>query len=201
MESPAPTKHALEEFEKHGGVMKTSDALACGISKQLLYRLRDEGKIVKLQKGLYQLADLDSELDSDLITIAHKIPRGVLCLISALDFHGLTTEIPHRIYLALPYSMQKPHLSGIRIQYHWFSESAYSVGIQNVQKDSATIRVYNPAKTVTDCFKFRNQIGLDVAVAALRDYLEQGGRPADLAMYAEVNRVSNVIRPYVEAHL
>lgn len=130
---------------------------------------------------------------------AHRIPRGVFCLISALAFHELTTEIPHFLYIALPRQMQKPRIDTIPIRYFWYSPASYDCGIETYETNGGTIKVYNPAKTVTDCFKFRHKIGKDVAIASLKTYLAKSYKPADLFEYAEINRVLNVMTPYIEA--
>jgi predicted transcriptional regulator of viral defense system len=131
------------------------------------------------------------------------LPRGVICLISALAYHGLTTEIPHSVDVALPGHAQIPKLGGIPLRAFWYSEPSFSAGVQTVSIDGVDVRIYSPEKSIADCFKYRNKIGLDLAIQALRTYRERSKKP-DLKLiskFAALNRVEKVMRPYLEAVL
>lgn len=186
-------------FEEHGGLLRTAKALQLGIQPRTLYALRDQGEIVQVERGLFRLRDLPPLTNPDLVIVGSKLPKGVVCLISALAFHELTTEIPHEVYVALPKGMQKPRLPQPPIRYFWFSKASHEAGIEQHNIDGVIVQIYSQAKTVADCFKFRNKIGTDVAVTALRQYLGADGNLTQLLEFARVNRVTKLIQPYVEA--
>jgi predicted transcriptional regulator of viral defense system len=187
-------------FIDNHGIMRSSEARKQGIHPQTLSRMLDEGHLIREERGLYRLSDIQYSGDSDLIQIAKLVPRGVICLTSSLSFHQLTTYIPRAIWVALHQEMKKPKLSHPPIEVVWLSGDAYSSGIQEHKLDGVTVSIYSPEKTVADCFKFRNKIGLDIAIEALREYLKQPNRDLNLLIrYARVDRVRNVIEPYLRA--
>lgn len=184
----------------HGGTLRTHDALALGIHPRTLYALRDAGLLETLGRGLYRLADLPPLANPDLVTVARKVPRGVVCLISALVFHELTTQVPHIVSLALQRGERRPRLDFPPLQVFWFSGAAWSEGIETHQIDETPVRIYSPAKSVADSFKFRRQIGMDVALEALRAYRHSSRfDPQELLRYARLWRVERILRPYLEA--
>ncbi len=201
-EEPRSISAALDHFRAHGGMLRTRDALEAGIHPRTLYALRDSGLIELLSRGLYRLADAPSLGNPDLVTVALKIPNGVLCLISALAWHELTTQIPHEICVAIPRGAEPPRLSYPPARYFWFSGSAYSEGIETHAVDGVPVRIYSREKTLADCFKYRNRLGLDTALEALNAYRRHGSINVDaLLRYADVCRVKRVIQPYLEAVL
>lgn len=201
-EEPRPISAALDHFRAHGGILRTREALEAGIHPRTLYALRDSGRIELLSRGLYRLADAPSLGNPDLVTVALKIPNGVLCLISALAWHELTTQIPHEICVAIPRGAEPPRLSFPPVRYFWFSGSAYSEGIEMQEVDGVPVRIYSREKTLADCFKHRNRIGLDTVLESLRTYRNQGRVNVEsLLHYAEICRVKRVIQPYLEAVL
>lgn len=203
MTASKPTSVARELFAKHGGMLRTSKAIRLGIHPRTLYALRDAGEIETVGRGLYRLATAPPLTAPDWVTVALRAPRAVICLISALAYHGLTTQIPHAIDLALPSHSQASRFDGMPIRVFWFSGPAYSAGVQVTNIDSVPIRVYSPEKTIADCFKYRNKLGLDIAIEALRAYRERHKKPNRRALlhYAQVCRVEKVMRPYLEAIL
>ena len=193
---------AIATFHEHGGVLSTAKALKHGIQPRTLYGLRDSGKLEQLSYGLYRLTELPPLEHPDLVTIALRIPHGVLCLISALSFHELTTEIPHEIYLALGRGTELPRVKEIPLRYFWFSSEAFNKGIEVHQLDGVSVRIYSPEKTLADLFKYRYKLGIDVALEALRFYRQQNKVKLDeLLKYARICRVEKVMRPYLEALL
>jgi predicted transcriptional regulator of viral defense system len=193
-------KNAEALFRKHGGMLRTSEATALGIHPRTLYRLRDENRLVTVSRGLYRLADLPELSDPDLVSVAARIPQAVICLISALAIHEITTEIPHEVSIALPRTVKRPRLDHPPLRIFWFSGDALTEGIEEHKIDGVKVRVYGPEKTVADCFKFRNKIGLDVAIEALKLCRERkGSTPRKLFHYARICRVERVMRPYLEA--
>lgn len=203
MTASSPTSAARELFAKHGGMLRTSKAIRLGIHPRTLYALRDTGQIETVGRGLYRLASAPPLTAPDWVSVALRLPRAVICLISALAHHGLTTQIPHTVDFALPSHSQVPRLDGLSIRVFWFSGPAYSAGIQVINIDGVPVRIYEPEKAIADCFKYRNKIGLDIAVEALRTYRERHKRPNRRALlyYAQICRVEKIMRPYLEAIL
>jgi predicted transcriptional regulator of viral defense system len=151
---------------------------------------------------LYRLADLPSLGNPDLVSVSLKIPSGVICLISALAYHEITTQVPHEVYVALERGTEPPRLGHPPIHIFWFSGQAFTLGIQTHKIDDVTVRIYSLEKTIVDCFKYRNKIGLDTAIEALKLYREKKRfKPEDLMQTARVCRVEKIMRPYLEALL
>lgn len=189
-------------FRAHGGQMRMSEALAAGLNRYQLYRLRDAGVIEPISRGLYRLTELPPNSEPDLVAVASRYPKAVLCLVSALAWHGITTQIPHRVHLAVNRRARLPDLDYPPVQGYRFAELAFEAGITKVIVDNMPLRVYNPEKTLADCFKFRHKLGQDVALEALQLYKARCKvKPADILHYAAICRVENVIRPYLEAGL
>jgi predicted transcriptional regulator of viral defense system len=196
------THTALAAFRRHGGMLSVAAALRYGIHPHTLYALRDAGRLEQISRGLYRLADMTPLSDPDLVVVALRVPRAVVCLISALALHELTTQIPNWVYVALPRGAAKPALDHPPLRIFWFSGDAYSAGVEVRRVDDTEVLLYNPAKTIADCFKYRNKIGLDVALEALRLYRKRRDFDVDaLLHYARICRVARVMRPYMEALL
>jgi predicted transcriptional regulator of viral defense system len=193
---------AIALFRSHGGTLRTKDALSLGIHPRSLYAMRDRGIVESLARGLYRLADAQPLGNPDLVTVALKIPNAVICLISALAFHELTTQVPHEVSLALNRGAEQPRIEHPPVRTYRFTGKSFTEGIEIQQVDRVSVRIYSPEKTLADCFKFRNKIGLDVALEALRFYKERKHVNVDTVMrFAEVCRVTKVVRPYAEALL
>lgn len=194
---------ARHVFTKHGGMLRTGNAIRLGIHPRTLYALRDSGEIEQVGRGLYRLSTAPPLSSPDLVPIAIRIPRAVVCLISALAHHGLTTQVPHSVDLALPSHAQIPKIDGVPLRVFWYSEPSFSAGIESVKMDEVPVRIYSPEKTIADCFKYRNKIGLDLAIEALHTYRDHTPKPnfQALAKFAQINRVQKVMRPYLEAVL
>lgn len=190
-------------FAARLGILRTSEAMRLGIHPRTLYQLRALGDIEQVGRGLYRLSEAPPLTNPDLVTIALRIPRAVICLISALAHHRLTRQVAHAVDLALPSHAQVPKIDHIPLRVFWFSEPAFSAGIEVVTLDAVPVRMYSPEKTIADCFKYRNKIGLDVALEALRTYREQTRKPNVRALLqcAQIWRVDKVMRPYLEAVL
>jgi predicted transcriptional regulator of viral defense system len=193
---------AVSIFKQKGGVLKTSEILKAGIHPSTLYSLVKKGKLERISRGVYRLIDSPPLSNPDLILVAKRIPKGVICLLSALSFHDITTHIPHEIHIALSFGAEKPRLEYPPIRTFRFSNRAFTDGIQIHRIDRAKIRIYSPEKTLADCFKFRNTIGLDTAIEALKLYLDRRDMKIDDVMhFARICRVTKIIRPYLEALL
>jgi predicted transcriptional regulator of viral defense system len=194
---------ARNVFSKHGGMLRTSKAIRLGIHPRTLYALRDAGDIERVGRGLYRLSTVPPLSSPDLVPIAIRIPRAVVCLISALAHHGLTTQVPHAVDIALPSHAQIPRIDGVPLRVFWYPEPSLSAGVDVVKVDNVPVRIYSPEKTIADCFKYRNKIGLDVAIEALRTYREGTQKPdfKALTKFAQINRVQKSMRPCLEAVL
>lgn len=193
---------AIETFRSHSGLLRTQQAIDEGIAPRTLYQLRETGVIMRESRGLYRLADTEQSAFFDLVQTALKIPKGVICLISALSFHELTTQIPHDVHVALPIDAEKPRLEYPPIRLFWLSPKTYLAGIEQHELDGIPVNIYGIEKTIADCFKFRNKIGSDVALEALRDYRSRGEMNlGDLLHYAQIDRVERIMKPYLEALL
>ena len=193
---------AKKIFRDRGGMLKTGEALRAGIHPRILYEMERAQILEKLNRGLYRLTDLPALGNPDLVTIALKVPSGVICLISALAYHEITTQVPHEVYVALNRGMEAPRLGHPPLRIFWFSGQAFTLGIESHKIDGVSVRIYGPEKTIADCFKYRNKIGLDTAIEALKLYREKRRFKAnDLMKFARVCRVDKVMRPYLEALL
>lgn len=192
---------AKSVFRQHGGILRTSKAIDLGIHPRILYRMRDSGILDQLARGVYRLSDLPPLTDPDLVTVATKIPDGVVCLISALAYHELTTQIPAEISIALKANSRVPALSYPPIRTYWYSKSAYAAGVERHKIDDVDVKIYSIEKTIADCFKFRNRIGMDTVLEALSFYFERR-KPKfkELMQYARICRVEKIIRPYLESN-
>lgn len=197
-----PSTRARQTFEAHGGVLRTSEALRLGVHPATLYAMRDAGEIECVSRGLYRLSSLPPLSNPDLATVGLRVPQGVVCLISALYYHELTTEIPRHVDLALRRGGTPPRLDSPPIRVYWFTGEAFSAGVETHEIDQVPVRIYSREKTIADCFKYRNKLGLDTALEALRLYLPRRDASTDALMEAAaVCRVAGVMRPYVEALL
>ena len=191
--------HILE-LARDRRVLSAADVREQGWSPQLLIRLHQAGKLHRLGRGLYALPDAQVTEHQTLIEVCQRVPKAVLCLLSALQWHEIGTQLPHEVWVALPEGTQAPAPGYPALRITRLRGAAYSDGIQTVAEHGAPIRVYSAAKTVTDCFKFRNKIGLDVALEALKDVWRSRKVTMDeLSHFAKINRVERVMQPYLEA--
>ena len=181
------------------GIIRPRDLASHGIPREYLIRLSRQGRLEKLGRGLYQMPQADITENHSLAEACKKVPNGIICLLSALRFHGLTTQLPFEVWLAIDRKARIPKMEGLQLRVSRFSIEARGVGVEEHVIEGVKVRVFSPAKTVADCFKYRNKIGLDVALEALRDCRRQRKcTNNELWHYAKLLRVSNVMRPYLE---
>lgn len=191
-----------EIFRSCGGQLRMSEAIKRGITRYMLYTLRDKGVIDQVSRGVYRLVELPPISNPDLVTVSLRFPKAVICLISALAYHDITTQVPHNVSVAVPRDSRLPSLDYPPILAHRFSEQAYRSGIEEHRIDGVPVKVYNPEKTLADCFKFRNKIGMDVVLEALKLYKSRKKfNLGKLLKYAKICRVEKVVQPYLEATL
>lgn len=181
-------------------MVRARDVAARGISPTHLQRLYERGLLLRSGRGVYLPVDADLDESASIREVALRVPGGVICLLSALQFHGLTTQLPPQVWVALPLRVNTPHLDYPTLRVVRLSGEAFIEGVEERSIGGVTVRVYNPAKTVADCFKFRNKVGLDVALEALHDcWRKKRATMKELWHYAKVCRVSTVMRPYLES--
>jgi predicted transcriptional regulator of viral defense system len=182
------------------GVLRPRDLTEQGLSREVIRRLEAEGLLERRARGLYVPTSVERSEHEMLALASRRVPHGVICLLSALRFHDLTTQNPSKIWLAIDRKARTPKEPELPLQIVRFSGEALSEGIEEHSIDGVRVRVYVPAKTVADCFKYRRKIGLDVALETLRDFLRtRRGTIDELWHYAAICRVQNVMRPYLEA--
>jgi predicted transcriptional regulator of viral defense system len=186
---------------KEKGLLRARDLDAHDLPRTYLSRLTERGELVRLGRGLYQHADHEVTAQHALAEVAKQVPRGVLCLLTALRFHDLTTQNPPEVWTAIGHKDRAPTIDYPSLRIVRMSGEARTEGIEEHPVEGVAVKVYSPAKTVADCFKFRSKVGLDVAIEALRDFhrTQPAGAMDDLWRQADVCRVQSVIRPYVEA--
>ena len=182
------------------GLLRASDLDAIEAPRVVLTRMTSAGLLERVSRGLYRLPISAGSEYEGLATVAAKVPQAVFCMLTALQFHELTTQLPRQVWIAMPRGSHVPRLDYPPIKMVQMTGAVYTAGIEEHLRDGVTLRVYSAAKTVADCFKHRNKIGLEVALEALKDARAKRMASADdLWRYAKVCRVANVMRPYLEA--
>lgn len=182
------------------GLLRASDLDAIHAPRVVLTRLTAAGRLERVGRGLYRLPEAQASEFESLVTVAAKVPQAVFCLLTALQFHELTTQLPRQIWIAMPRGSHVPRLDYPPIKMVQYSGEAHLASVEQVERDGIEVRVYGVAKTVADCFKHRNKIGLDVALEALKDARARNKASVDeIWRYAKICRVANVIRPYLES--
>jgi len=198
----AKVKTLIKFIQGHGGAARFSVMLKAGFHPDSLAALVAKGKVEKIGRGLYQLTNSYPSSHSDLIAASLQAPRGVVCLISALSFHEATLEIPRYVDIAIPRGTHANKITYPPVRFYQFSREAWGPGIDVHKIDGQKDKVYNLAKTVADCFKYRNKIGIDVARDALKIAIrEKHVKPADIMHFAKICRITGVIQPILEAIL
>lgn len=197
---PLSQSNHILDLARHRRVLCAADVRAHGWAPQLLLNLHQAGKLQRIARGLYSLPNVEITENQALIEVCRRVPKAVLCLLTALQFHGIGTQMPHEVWVALPEATATPVLDYPALRVMRLRSKAYSEGIETVIEHGSAIHVYSVAKTVTDCFKFRNKIGLDVALEALKDaWRSRKVTMAELHHFAKINRMERVMQPYLEA--
>jgi predicted transcriptional regulator of viral defense system len=193
------TKAQVIETVRHLGVARPRDLEARGMPPSYLHRLAQQGVLERVGRGLYRIAEAEVSEHQSLAEACKRIPHGVVCLLSALQFHEMTTQSPFEVWMAIDVKARRPGSDYPPLRVVRFSGAALTQGVATHDVGGVTVRVYDAAKTVADCFKYRNKIGLDVALEALREFRRQRRSMDALWRYAEVCRVAKIMRPYMEA--
>jgi predicted transcriptional regulator of viral defense system len=194
-----PTER-VRRMVRRRGLVRPRDLEKAGLPTSVLYRLRDRGEVEQVGPGLFRHPDAASTEKHTYAEAAKLVPAGVVCLLSALAFHEIGTQLPHEVWLSLRAHSKRPAVAAVPLRIVWFSGDAFTEGVGTHTVEGVAVRVYSPAKTIADLFKFRNKVGLDVAVEALRDAWSRRLVTMDEVLrFAMVCRVEKVIRPYLEA--
>lgn len=192
----------IARLVRRAGILRPRELASLGIPRRHLTRLTEAGILLRSGRGLYILASSDVSENHTLVEACKRVDGGVICLLSALRFHGLTTQSPWEVWMAITPASRKPKVDYPPLRIVRFSGPAFTDGVERHDREKAEIRVYSAAKTVADCFKYRNKIGVDVAVEAFRDAWKQRAVTAEeIAHFAKVCRVTNVMRPYLDSLL
>ncbi len=190
----------LLAFARERGVLRSKDLEPLGIPRQTLARLYWRGVFDRIERGLYVLADADVTERHTLAEVARRVPHGVVCLLSALRFHDLTTQDPFNVWVAIENKARRPNPEFLSLRVVYMSGEAFTEGVETHEVEGVTVKVYSAPKTVADYFKYRSRVGLDVAIEALKDYRRSTNFDADaLWHFAKICRVATVMRPYLEA--
>jgi predicted transcriptional regulator of viral defense system len=194
------TAEKTMQYVRQHGIVRPRDIEAIGVPREYLLRLHRQGKLDRAGRGMYMLPDAAVTERHSYAEVAKRVPEAVLCLLSALAFHEITTQNPAFVWIALRQGARTPALRSPSLRVVRLSGPSLTEGVEGHLVEGVPVRVYSAAKTVADCFKFRNKIGLDVAIEALKDSLRQKKTSInEIYRYAKICRVSNVIRPYLEA--
>lgn len=190
---------AVNIIREYGGQIHMNEAIMNGISRYQLYNLWNQGIIEKLTRGIYRLVDMPVMSDPDMVIINLRFPYAVVCLTSALSYYQLTTQIPHEISLAVSPHSRLPTLDSPPVHAYRFSDISFNAGIEKYENDGVSFQIYSPEKTLADCFKFRNKIGMDIVIEAVKLYKSRMTVNIDkLIQYGRICKVENVMTPYLE---
>ena len=200
MIEPYPQRQIARDFLEAHGIVRLAELRSVGVTAATVSRMERDGEVIRLARGLYQLPDAPLEAGHSLAEAAKRLPKGIVCLVSALAFHGLTDQLPKKVWLAIGKKDWAPRSDGMPIRVVRFTESLLAESVETHMIESVPVKVFGVAKTVADCFRHRNKIGLSVAIEGLQEALRQRkATPAEIAHQAEHGGVSTVIRPYLEA--
>ena len=192
-------KRMFDYFKKHGGIARFSSIMKAGFHPDTLRALEKEGKIEKIARGFYRMTHYTFGPYPDFVIASLQLPRGIVCLVSALAFHEATSEIPGHVDIAIPAGTRANRIKYPPVRFYRFSTKTWNAGIEVHQAEGHKIRVYNLAKTIADCFKFRNRIGVNVARDSLKiAVIEKGITPQNIMKYAKICRVDKIIKPILE---
>jgi predicted transcriptional regulator of viral defense system len=194
------TENAILKMARKTGVVRAREIREAGLHPEYLRKLCKSGHLIRTGRGLYSLAGGDFTEHHSLAEACKRVPHGTICLLSALSYHEIGTQNPHQVWMAIDRAMRKPKVDYPLIRIFRFSGPSLKEGIEEKKIEGVSVRVYSPAKTVADCFKYRNKVGIDVAIEALKECWRSRRCEIDeLIHYARICRVSNIMQPYMEA--
>ena len=200
METPTKSNDPALRLVQKLGIVRPADLERQGVPRRHLYRLLRQGFIDRQSRGVYVAREHALTEGHSLAQVSKRVPSAVICLLTALRVHELTTQNPAEVWIALPEKARRPSLDYPRLRVARFSGGALTEGIETRRIEGVTVRMYSAAKTVADCFKYRNKLGIDVAIEALQEFSRRHrGGATDLARYAKICRVGRVMQPYLDA--
>lgn len=200
MPRPGSQRDAATVLLKAQGMVRLAELRAAGITAATMSRMERDGEVLRLARGLYQLPDAPLDADHSLAEAAKRVPKGVVCLVSALAFHQLTDQLPRKVWLAIGQQDYAPKPAGSSVRIVRFTESLLTDSVETHIIESVPVNIFGVAKTIADCFRHRGKIGLSVAIEGLQEALRQRkATPGEIAVHAERGGVATVIRPYLEA--
>ncbi|HBM82241.1 MAG TPA: transcriptional regulator [Halieaceae bacterium] len=193
-------REVAREFLAARGILRFAELRSAGVTAATISRMEKDGEVIRLARGLYQLPDAVLDANHSLAEAAKRIPKGVICLVSALAFHGLTDQLPKKVWIAIGRNDWTPKLNDMPVRVLRFSDNYISDSVETHVIESVPVKVFGVAKTVADCFRHRSKIGLGVALEGLQESLRQRkATPAEIAKATDAGGVATVIRPYLEA--
>ena len=194
--------YLIEFIRKKGGFAKYSDLIKAGFYKAIIGEALNSGELERISRGIYSLSETPDISHPDLVTVSAVVPKGIICLITALSFHEVTDEIPHYTDVAIPAQSRSKKIYNFPVRYYRFSKKTWGAGVEEHDIDGHKIKVYSLAKTIADCFRFRNQVGIDVARSALKNAFEQKKvSHQEIMKYASICQVTHLIKPILETLL
>ena len=200
MTEPYSQRQIARDFLQAHGIVRLAELRGVGVTAATVSRMERDGEVIRLARGLYQISDAPLETDHSLAEAAKRLPKGIVCLVSALTFHGLTDQLPKKVWLAIGKKDWAPRSDGMPIRVARFTESLLAESVETHMIESVPVKVFGVAKTIADCFRHRSKVGLSVAIEGLQEALRQRkATPAEIAHQAEHGGVATVIRPYLEA--
>jgi predicted transcriptional regulator of viral defense system len=200
MSATATQRRIAQEFLAARGIVRLAELRKEGVTAATISRMERAGEVLRLARGLYQLPDAPLDVHHSLAEAAKRVPKGVVCLVSALAFHGLTDQMPKHVWIAIGQKDWAPSTEGPQMQIVRFSDRHLTTSVETQVIEGVLVKVFGVAKTVADCFRYRNKIGLSIAIEGLREALRQRkATPADIAQLAAIRGVSTIVRPYLEA--
>lgn len=199
MQETTPMMDQAYRLLKAKGMIRPRDLKAAAIPESYLWEMANEGRIQHLGRGLYALNELELSSFHSLVEVAHYVPKGVICLLSALQYHELTTQLPPAVWLAIPAHAHRPQIPHLTLELVQIKPDLMTLGVETHVLEGTPVRIFSSARTIADCFKFRGRVGMDVALEALKLGLEKGVKAEEIWSFAKLLRVSKVILPYLEA--
>ncbi len=197
---PVPAADRAIQILSKSGMVRLREFKAAGIPETVVARLTRAGRVVRLARGLYQLPSADLQTGHTLAEVAKIVPKGVICLISALVYHELTLQMPPFVWVAIDVHTRQPNHRYPPMRFVRFGKKALTQGIERHMIEGASVKITSPAKTIVDCFRFRNKIGTDIAISAMREALRKRRcKPDEIIRLARSLRIASVVRPYIEA--
>lgn len=199
MQNPQPQRELAKALLRERGILRLSELREAGVTAATISRMERAGEVIRLSRGVYQLPDAELDPNHSLAEAATRVPKGVVCLVSALAFHGLTDQLPRKVWIAIGNKDWAPQHDAMSIRIVRFTDSLLKSEVESNMIEGVSVKVFGAAKTVADCFRHRSKVGLPIAIEGLQEALKQRkATPAEIVRQADKGGVATVIRPYLE---